>query len=85
MQDVPTLAGLVPSTAAKNTSKRSKSSAIGLFVLALLFWVGTISHDMLGFVAPASGEALGFDAVAVLFWLWPVYAGRNLYRTFARP
>jgi hypothetical protein len=62
--------------------KTSKAGAITLFVLAMLFWVVTIRHDTLGFVAPLSGEAIGFDAVALLFWLWPIYAGRALYRAF---
>jgi hypothetical protein len=60
--------------------KKGKATDLGLFLLSLLLWGGTVSHDTLGFVSPVSGEAIGFDAVAILFWLWPLYAGRKLYR-----
>jgi hypothetical protein len=67
----------------KNKKKNaSKAKAIGLFVLAMLFWAGDISHDTLGFVPPVNGEAIGFDVAGGLFWLWPLYAGRTLYRAF---
>jgi hypothetical protein len=61
---------------------KSKLTAVSLFAIALLLWVATISHDVLGFVAPVSAEALGADLWVSLMWLLFLYASRRLYLTF---
>jgi hypothetical protein len=62
------------------TPKKEKTTAIVLFVFALLLWVATITHNTLGFVAPANAEAIGFDIWTALIWWLFLYAGRRLYR-----
>jgi hypothetical protein len=64
------------------TPRKEKTTAIVLFVFALLLWGATITHDMLGFVAPTSAQAVGFDIWTVLMWWLFLYAGRRLYRAF---
>jgi hypothetical protein len=64
------------------TTTKSKGTAIFLFLIALLLWVATITHNTLGFVAPANAQAVGFDLWTAVMWLLFLYAGRKLYRTF---
>jgi hypothetical protein len=74
----------VSSTVATTTHAKAprKGTAIGLFVLALIFWLATIINHTLGFIAPVSGEAVGFDAWTLTMWFLFLYAARNLYRSF---
>jgi hypothetical protein len=64
------------------TPKKEKTTAIVLFVFALLLWIATITHNTLGFVALANAEAIGFDLWTALMWLLFLYSIRRLYRTF---
>ena len=59
-------------------------TAVVLFCVALVLWVGTISHNMLGFVAVSNAETFGFDIWTTLMWLLFLYAIRYLYRTFRK-
>ncbi|MBZ5695415.1 MAG: hypothetical protein LAN36_08630 [Acidobacteriia bacterium] len=62
--------------------KRKKTIAIVAFLLMLLFWIATITHDTLGFVAPNSPEAVGFDLWTTLVWSAFLYSIWNLRRAF---
>lgn len=64
------------------TKGRAKAGAIAVFLIALLLWVATIIHNTLGFVAPISAEAVGFDLWSAAMWLLFLYASRKLYRAF---
>jgi hypothetical protein len=67
---------------AMTTTTKDRATAVVLFLVALLLWAATISHDTLGFVAPVSAQAVGFDLWTALMWLLFLYASRRLYRTF---
>jgi hypothetical protein len=58
-----------------------RTPAVVLFCVALVLWVGTITHHTLGFVAVSNAETFGFDIWAALVWLLFLYAVRRLYRT----
>jgi hypothetical protein len=62
------------------TARPSRGSSIALFLLALLVWAATIAHDTLGFMAPASSEAIGADLFTCLVWAFFFYSGRRLYK-----
>lgn len=62
--------------------RRKKVEAVLLFVIVLLFWISTISHHTLGFVAPVNGETIGFDIWTGFMWFLFLFAARNLYRQF---
>jgi hypothetical protein len=64
------------------TAKSERTTAIVLFVFALLLWAATITRNTLGFIAPANAEAIGFDLWTALMWLLFLYASRRLYRAF---
>ena len=64
------------------TKGRAKGTAIALFLIALLLWVATIIHNTLGFVAPISAEAVGFNLWTATMWFLFLYASRKLYRAF---
>jgi hypothetical protein len=59
-------------------------TAVVLFCVALVLWIGTISHNTLGFVAVSNPETFGFDTWTALMWLLFLYAIRHLYRTFRK-
>ena len=65
-------------------SDEKRTTAVVLFCVALVLWVGTISHNTLGFVPVSNGETFGFDIWAALMWLLFLYAIRRLYRTFRK-
>jgi hypothetical protein len=64
-------------------SNRTISTII--FAIVLLLWIGTITHDVLGFVPPVSAGSIGFDLAAALVWAAFLYCVFRLYRTFLRP
>lgn len=65
-----------------SASRKSKTVTVVLFPIALLFWVATIIHDALGFVAPTNAQAIGFDLWTAFVWVFFSYASRRLHRTF---
>lgn len=69
----------------QTTSKRpNKIAAVVVFLIALLFWAGTITHDVLGFTPPVNEGAMCFDLWAALVWAGFVYCALRLYRAFCR-
>jgi apolipoprotein N-acyltransferase len=54
---------------------------ITAFLLGGLWWVATITHDTVGFVAPVNAEAVGFDIATLLSCLLFIYTGREQYRS----
>lgn len=66
------------------TPKKGKTLAVVLFLFALLLWVATIAHNVLGFIAPTNAEAVGFDLWTALVWLLFLYASRGLYVAFRK-
>lgn len=65
-----------------NTTRPKKAASIILFLIVLLFWFATITHDTLGFVPPVNGEAIGFDLFTALVWGVFLYCGLHLYHAF---
>jgi amino acid permease len=64
--------------------KLKKIAAIASFVLMLLVWIATITHDTLGFIIPNSAQATGFDIWGALVWFAFLYSTLNLWRVFKR-
>jgi hypothetical protein len=70
--------------------KRSKFAAVFAFLLMLLFWVLTVSHDSLGFrpvmgtSGNPAGENIGSDIVSLLIWILFLYSVWNLYLAFKK-
>jgi len=61
-------------------TKRRKVWPLLFFILALIFWLATVSHDTLGFVAPVGGEAIGFNLWTAFVWFLFLYSAWRLYK-----
>jgi len=62
----------------------SRGKSIGLFAIALLLWLGTVTHDFLGFIAPTNAQAIGFDLWTTAMWVLLGYSIIRLIRTFSK-
>ena len=53
---------------------------ITAFLLVVLSWVATITHDTVGFIAPVNAEVVSFGIATLLSCLLFIYTGREQYR-----
>ena len=63
---------------------KRKIITVIFFLVVLLVWIGTISHDTLGFVPLNGGESVGFDFFTAFVWLLFAYSVRKLYLAFRK-
>jgi hypothetical protein len=62
----------------------TKGRAIALFLLVLVFWLGTVTHHTLGFIPPVNGEAIGFDFFTSFMWVLFAFVTWRLFSAFRR-